>query len=387
MQKSELTGTLASLPRAVHRCPAMRSVVSDLVLILLAVFGVPASISLQAAEPVEGQPLQQQLSSSGFRLVHERYVDNSWELFVTSADGKESVNLTQTPDQHELYPQVSPDNQWVCFVVDSGQGRRTVRSVWLMKTDGSSRRKVADRARQPFWHPNSQTLAYLPQEYDRFNIVDYFTKGLVYYDIRTGQTRPHPNSERLHHLYNPCFSADGKWIASTVHAGMGFSHAILLIEAEGEQIINLGIRGCRPCLAADGRRIAWGEDDHTIKVAELDTRTAKPHIGKELLAVQDKVNKLYHVDFSPDGRFLSISRGPKSKGDLSKPGTHEGACEMVGIYAAGWDLVVLESRNRPLVDLPTATAGEFLTVTSGGQSNKESDWLGPANEAPVIRER
>ena len=32
-------------------------------------------------------------------------------------------------------------------------------------------------------------------------------------------------------------SPDGKWIVSTVHAGMGFKHAILLIEAEGEDDI------------------------------------------------------------------------------------------------------------------------------------------------------
>ena len=75
------------------------------------------------------------------------------------------------------------------------------------------------------------------QEFKKFNIVDYFTKGLTYYDVATGQQRPHPNNDALHHLYNPCFSANGKWIAATVHAGMGYDHASLLIEADGTRIV------------------------------------------------------------------------------------------------------------------------------------------------------
>ena len=53
----------------------------------------------------------------------------------------------------------------------------------------------------------------MPQEFKKFNIVDYFTKGLTYYDVATGQQRPHLNNDALHHLYNPSFSANGKWIA------------------------------------------------------------------------------------------------------------------------------------------------------------------------------
>nr|NIP94504.1 hypothetical protein [Akkermansiaceae bacterium] len=115
-----------------------------------------------------------------------------------------------------------------------------------MNADGSGRRTIADYARQPFWTSDSRRVGYLPQEFRKFNIVDYFSKGLRYQEVASGRDRGHPNSEKLHHLYNPSSGANGKWIASTVHAGMGFKHAILLLEAEGERILDLRIGGCRP---------------------------------------------------------------------------------------------------------------------------------------------
>ncbi len=314
-------------------------------------------------------------SLADFALVHETYVDDNWELYVSRADGSGSFNLTNTPDQHELYPQVSPDGEKICFVSDTGTGRQTVRSVWVMDMDGSNRKKVADYARQPCWSPDSTTIAYLPQEFKKFNIVDFFTKGLTYYDVATGQQRPHPNNDALHHLYNPCFSANGKWIAATVHAGMGYDHASLLIEADGLRIINLGVHGCRPCLSPDGQHIAWGEDDHTIAVAELDVSSAEPRLGERRFAVLDSKNKIYHVDWSPDGQYLSISRGPNGKGDPRKPGTHEAACEMVGVYANTWDVIVVPFGDKDKLDLNNSEAGDFIAVTNNGNSNKESDWF------------
>ena len=120
--------------------------------------------------------VREELADSKFRLVHEAYENNNWELFVTSADGKSSANLTNTPDVNELYPQASPDGAKICFLVDSGMGRATVRSLWVMNSDGTSRKKVTDRARQQCWAPDSQTISFLPQEYPKFNVTDLLHK-------------------------------------------------------------------------------------------------------------------------------------------------------------------------------------------------------------------
>jgi Tol biopolymer transport system component len=310
-----------------------------------------------------------------FGLVYESHVGDNWELFCARADGSGATNLTNTAGQHELYPQVSPDGTKVCFVSDKGSGRQTVRSLWVMDMDGQNRKHVADHARQPCWSPDGQTIAYLPQEYKKFNIVDYFTKGLMYYNVESGEHRAHPNSENLHHLYNPCFSANGRWIAATVHAGMGHGHAMLLIETEGPRILNLEIPGCRPCLSPHGKQIAWGADDHTISIADLDVDAREPKVGARRVHIQDKKLKIYHVDWSPDSKTLSISRGPDGKGDPHKIGTHEAACEMVGVHADHWDIMLVPVPTKGNLDLNDAPSGSFQQLTHNGQSNKESDWF------------
>jgi Tol biopolymer transport system component len=320
-------------------------------------------------------PLRERLSHLPFKIAYECYVNDNWEIFVMNADGSESVNLTNTPKEHEHYPQVSPDGTKICFSVDQGEGRDAVRSLYIMDVDGRNRRKLADHAREPFWRSDGKVIGFLPQEYPKFNVMDYSTKGMSFYDLATGQIEPHPNTTNLHHLYNPGFSPDGKWIVSTVHAGMGFDHAILAIEARGNKIINLNIPGCRPCLSPDGKQIAWGPGDHEIAVAPIDLDSDSPTVGRWRLRIQDKTNETYHVDWSPDGRFLSLSRGPASKGDPSKPGTFQAACEIVGVYAPGWNLYAVPADRDGVVDLNRATEADFLTLTTNGFSNKESAWF------------
>ncbi len=338
---------------------------------------VGASIlSLSAAEA----QLSDQLKQLPFKIAYESYVDNNWEIFSMNADGSNPVNLTKTKDQHEHYPQVSPDGTKICFSVDKGEGRDTVRSLWVMNSDGSNRRKLVDYAREPFWSPDGKVIGFLPQEYPKFNVIDYYTKGMSFYDLETGKIEEHPNTAKLHHLYNPSFSPNGKWIAATVHAGMGYGHAILLIERHGNKIIDLKIPGCRPCLSRDGKQIAWGPGDHEIATAPLDTDLENPQVGPRRVQIKDEKNKIYHVDWSPDSQFLSISRGPEGEGDLSKPGTFSAACEIVGIFAGGWNIIGVSATRPGVLDLSGATPADFSMLTTNGFSNKESAWyLAPQN--------
>ena len=323
---------------------------------------------------------RERLSHLPFKVAYETYVNENWEIFVMNADGSNPVNLTQTPKEQEHYPQVSPDGARICFSVDQGEGRDAVRSLYVMDVDGKNRKKLVDNAREPFWSPDGKVIGFLPQEYPKFNVMDYYTKGMSFYDLATGRIEPHPNSTNLHHLYNPCFAPNGKWIVSTVHAGMGVDHAILAIEVHGTNIINLKIPGCRPCISPDGKQLAWGSGDHEIVAAPIDLDSDSPKVGTWRLRIQDKTNETYHVDWSPDSRFLSLSRGRASKGDPSKPGTFQAACEIVGVYAPGWNLCAVAADREGVVDLNDATDADFAMLTTNGFSNKEPAWFRPAQK-------
>jgi Tol biopolymer transport system component len=339
----------------------------------------------QGAPAMKAAPLRQQLRRTPFKIAYECYVHHNWEIFVMNADGSHPVDLTRTSDLQEHYPQVSPDGTKIAFVVDRGQGRDTVRSVYYMDIHGRHRVKVADYARQPFWSPDSKTIGFLHQEYPKFNVMDFYTTGMAFYHLRTKQITPHPNSAKLHHLYNPNFSPDGRWIVATVHAGMGFSHTILLIAAHGDKIINLHIPGCRPCLSPDGKQIAWGSGDHELDAAPIDLDSDNPSVGPWRIRIRDPKNKVYHIDWSPDSRFLSFSRGPDGEGDLTQPGTFQAACEIVGVYAPGWDLCAVSAQHDGVIDLQTAGDDQVAHLTHNGDSNKESAWFWPHRPATVAR--
>jgi Tol biopolymer transport system component len=325
--------------------------------------------------------LRERLKASSFKLAYECYVDDNWEIFVMNADGSAPENLTQTPKEHEHYPLVSSDGTKICFSVDQGEGRETVRSLYVMDSNGRNRRKLVDHAREPFWAPDGKSIGFLPQEFPRFNVIDFYTRGMSFFELASGKISMHPNSTNLSHLYNPSWSANGQWIVSTVHAGMGVDHGILLIQANGNQIINLKIPGCRPCFSPDGKQIAWGAGDHEIAVAPINLEANQPAVGPWRLRIKDEKLKIYHVDWSPDSRFLSLSRGPDGKGDPNKPGTFQSACEIVGVYAPGWNLCAVSAERDGVLDLNQATEADYLMLTTNECSNKESAWFRPPRPA------
>jgi len=292
-----------------------------------------------------------------FKIVYESYRKTNgtenWELYLINADGSSPVNLTRTPDVDEMYPHASPDGTRICFVADEGTSNKKVRNLYYINIDGSGRVKVADNARQPCWGPDAKTIAYLKAEFERYTIKDYATKGLFFYDIETRKHTQHPN-KNLHHLYNICWSPDGNWFLATVHGGMGFKHANLAFQAKGSKVFDLtkyGVTGCRPDCSFDSSRITWGLTDWDLCAAAIDLKSSVPEVTNVQRVVKcAKEHEVYHSDFSPDGRYIAFSHGPKAQ-------------EMVGGKAPGWNICISDM------------TGKWVKVTTDGNQNKEPDWV------------
>jgi Tol biopolymer transport system component len=257
-----------------------------------------------------------------------------------------------------MLPHVSPDGTKVSFVVNTGKGEATRRSAWYMKMDGTGRTKVADDAREVSWNGNGTALAVLPAEFpNRYVDEDFATKGLAIYDLATGKLTDH-SSKDVHNLYNLCWSPDNKWFVTTVHGGWGFGHAIVAVEASSMKVFNLGIPGCRPDLSPDGKRIAWGASDWELHVADLDLDPAKAAVRNDRALIKSaEPMKVYHVDWSPDGKYVAFSTGPQDK-NLAPP------VEMIGLRAKGWNICV-----------GNVATGEWAQITTDGNCNKEPDWV------------
>lgn len=317
----------------------------------------PKSKPAEPEKIVFSEELRQELKNVPYKIVYETYQQTNWELFQVDADGSNQTNLTKTADVNELYPHISPDGTKVVFSVDEGAGDAKFRSIYYMNLDGTGRTLVAKNARDACWNADGTKIAYLPDEFQKFHVIDYATKGVMIYDVKSQEHRPHPNKD-LHHLYNICWSSDGRWFVSTVHAGMGFGHAILAFEADGQRVFNLQIPGCRPDLSPDGKKISWGASDFALCVADLDLTGAEPKLtNPHEVAKSIPPTKIYHADWSPDGKYIAFATGPT----VRKLGA---ACEIVGVPAPGWNIGVADAN----------AVCRMVLITQDAASNKEPDW-------------
>ena len=158
-------------------------------------------------------------------------------------------------------------------------------------------------------------------------------------------------------------------------AGMGFSHAILAIEANGNKIINLKIPGCRPTVSPDGKHIAWGSSDHDLNTALLDTDSDEPRVGKWQMHIQGFEEQDLPHRLVARRPVVAFSRGPDGEGDLSKTGTFQAACEIIGVYAKDWNIWAVSAEHPGVIDLDKATDARFVQLTTDGTSNKEPAWF------------
>lgn len=302
-----------------------------------------------------------QLKHYQAKIVYESHRDGNWDLYSMNADGSDPVNLTHTPDVDEMYPKPSPDGRLICFEADEGKGPDRVRNLYVMNSDGTGRHKIADNAREPTWSPDGTQIAYMGGEFKQFSYRDFATKGLYFYDLKTGTTRQHPN-KKLMHLYYLKWAPGGKWFVATVHGAMGFGHAIVAIQADGDKVVDLHLGGCRPDVSPDGKHIAWGHGDFCAGVADLDLTQSTPRATNIHNAVESKRPiETYHMCWSPDGRYIAFSRGPQ----LKHPNLQGLLPEFPGVEAPGWNICVCDSRER----------NKWVELTSDGQSNKQPAWV------------
>lgn len=357
------TGKFAERRVPSFRKDALALAAAALLLVSLYAVLLPPPVPAPAALGPQGtaEEVRRQLQAYPHKILTEGIRDGYWDLYLLGADGSSAVNLTKTPDVDELYPKVSPDGTKVVFCADEGKGDQKVRNLYVMDIDGTKRTKIADNSREPCWNGDGTKIAFLRGEFDKFTYSDFATKGIFTYDLANGQIRQHPN-KAIEHLYTLNWTPDGKWFIATVHGGMGFKHGILALEAEGEGVYDLKLSGCRPDVSPDGKQLAWGHGDYAIGLADLDFSSGPP-VAKNVRNIVESKDPMetYHVDWSPDGKFVAFSFGPKMKGKSLKGLLPE----FPGVEAPGWNTTVADVSKK----------NTFVQITADGKSWKEPDWV------------
>lgn len=319
-----------------------------------------------------GQRLRDELRACPFKVIYESYRDANWELMLMDADGGNPVNLTRTPRVDELYPHASPDGTKVVFLQDEGQGDQRTRNVYCMNIDGTGRVKIGKNGRQPFWSPDGKVIAYAVETNVKFTKDPYANDGLFFYNIETKEVTQHPK-RHISGLLNACWSPGSDWIIASAIRAMGFNESVVAIQARGTKIVELmrscsdadDLHQCRPDIGPFGMRVAWGtgntrhKDFFYIEVADVDLTQPEPKVSNRRKPVKVIFpQQTYHVDWSPDGRYIVYARG--GMGTRMQPASY-----VIGSKAQGWDIWVVEP------DVPNVC----VRLTHDGLSNKEPDWV------------
>jgi Tol biopolymer transport system component len=141
-------------------------------------------------------------SPDGTRIAFQR--GGAGDIYVMDADGRDAHPL-QDEDAEETDPAWAPDGRWIAYV--RKEIRSPVRELWLVRPDGTGRRKVtrlASFAFEPAWSPDSTQLAFASRAGG--SNYDIFAVRLTGGRVRRLTTSPEDEFE-------PAWSFDGKEIA------------------------------------------------------------------------------------------------------------------------------------------------------------------------------
>jgi hypothetical protein len=246
--------------------------------------------------PPRIQELKEELRQTGYRLVIAMHPDQPpnakgeylpRDLYLVNADGSGLKPLTQTADQEERTPRVSPDGRW--FTYNYGDFLVDAQNLKTRPTEGAY-----------VWARDSRRT------------VSCQKRGLVYVDLETGKASPPIPVQRRVDIVD--LSADGKWFIFEIRDYLGAKYTIDFMSSEGGDIRKLPnhpIRDgeCHPAFSPDGQWMCWNGG------GSLATRRFCPDLpegtdGKIVTLPKEKLGQDPCGRWSHCGRYIAFVKIP-----------------------------------------------------------------------------
>jgi len=288
------------------------------------------------------QDLKEELRQTGYRLIIAIHPDKPpdskgeyppRDLYLINADGSGLRQLTNTPDQEERTPRVSPDGKW--FTCNYGDFLADTRTFKLRPAEGAY-----------VWAPDSRRT------------VACEKGGITYTDMETGKrSKRIPVTQRVDILD---MASDGKWFIFEIRNYLGSEYSIDFMPAEGGDIRkmpNHPIRAgeCHPAFSPDAKWMCWNSGE-SLSVRRFDPSLPDGTDGKVVTLPKEKMGQDPCGRWSHCGRYIAYVKIP-----------HSGSWKVHG----------------PLCIVRVAD-GATITLSPPGWAGHhwDYDWLPPADEGP-----
>lgn len=99
-------------------------------------------------------------SPDGSKIAFDRNTlgPSGWDIWVMNADGSDAKPLVDSP-RDEQGAAWSPDGTTIAYGANRAAGD-PVKDLWLVQSDGSAPRRVADNADRPVWSPDGRQILF-----------------------------------------------------------------------------------------------------------------------------------------------------------------------------------------------------------------------------------
>ena len=94
--------------------------------------------------------------------------NDNWDIFVTTDDKGNTINLTQTSSTNEFWPDWSADDENIVYTGVRNIGNQVSQEIYVMDNDGNRTLQLTNTVDKheflPLWSPNGEQIAFIVQD-------------------------------------------------------------------------------------------------------------------------------------------------------------------------------------------------------------------------------
>ena len=257
--------------------------------------------NLSTADP-RVEALAKEVQAKGWIIFSARTESGDWDLYLSRPDGSQQLNLTKSPDRHEMGARFSPDGKKLLYrrlAVDSTfhhlnwglQG-----SLVMAKSDGSHAVELGGRGDFPWasWSADGTQIACL------------YKDGIKIHDVETGSV---VNKMPRQGIYQQLFwSPDGTMVCGPANR-RGDAWGVVQIEIDTGTLHSVsGPSCCTGDWFPDSGRLIYSHrppDQEVMDEGEMARRAGqKLEHGWTQLWMADKTGQHRRMVYGEDGRHI-----------------------------------------------------------------------------------